>query len=64
MRRSLDPEDGLISVEELAEFLKVPVKTIYSWRHRKAGPPALRVGKHLRFRMNEVQKWLSARRLD
>jgi excisionase family DNA binding protein len=43
-------DDRLLSVEELADYLEVPVKTIYTWRHRNTGPKGFRVGKHVRFR--------------
>lgn len=42
--------DRLLSAQELAKYLEVPVKTIYTWRHRNTGPRAFRIGKHLRFR--------------
>jgi predicted DNA-binding transcriptional regulator AlpA len=39
----------------------VPVSTIYHWRGRGEGPPALKVGKRLRFRADDVLKWLDDR---
>lgn len=56
--------DRLLSVEELADYLEVPVKTIYTWRHRNTGPKGFRVGKHLRFRWRDVQTWVSERIAD
>ena len=53
--------DRLLSVEELADYLEVPVKTIYTWRHRNTGPKGFRVGKHLRFRWRDVQTWVAER---
>jgi excisionase family DNA binding protein len=55
-------EDHLWSTEELAQFLGVPLKTIYAWRHRNLGPPAYRLGKHLRFRREDVEAWLQQKR--
>ncbi len=46
---------------ELAAFLGVPVKTLYQWRYVGEGPPAIRVGKHLRYRWEEVEAWLETR---
>ncbi|MGF1618095.1 MAG: helix-turn-helix transcriptional regulator [Acidimicrobiia bacterium] len=43
-------EDRLLGVHELAAYLDVPVKTLYAWRYKREGPPALRVGRHLRYR--------------
>jgi len=56
--------DRLLSVDELADYLEVPVKTIYTWRHRNTGPKGFRVGKHLRFRWRDVQAWVSERIAD
>lgn len=56
--------DRLLSVEELADYLEVPVKTIYTWRHRNTGPKGFRVGKHLRFRWRDVQAWVAQRLAD
>jgi len=53
---------ALMSVEELAEYLGVPVATIYRWRHHRAGPPAYKVGRFLRFDASEVQAWVKAQR--
>jgi excisionase family DNA binding protein len=57
-------DDRLLSVEELAYYLEVPVKTIYTWRHRNTGPKGFRVGKHLRFRWGDVQTWVAQRIAD
>lgn len=60
------PESGrrgerLMSVQELAHYLDVPVKTIYAWRYHGEGPRGFRVGRHVRFRWNDVQTWLTER---
>jgi len=56
--------DRLLSVAELADYLEVPVKTIYTWRHRNTGPKGFRVGKHLRYRWRDVQSWVAQRIAD
>lgn len=48
--------DRLLTVAELAEYLGVPVATVYAWRHRREGPPGFRVGKYVRYRMSDVQE--------
>jgi predicted DNA-binding transcriptional regulator AlpA len=40
----------LLTVQELADLLQIPAKTIYTWRYRRIGPPAVPMGKYLRFR--------------
>jgi len=42
------PNNALLTLKELADRLKVPVKTIYHWVHRRE-VPYLKVGRHLRF---------------
>ncbi len=47
-----------LTAEEVAEYLRVPLGTLYVWRTRKRGPAALRIGKHLRYRRVDVERWL------
>ena len=54
--------DPLLGIEVVAEYLGVPVATIYAWRKNGYGPRAFRVGKHLRWRDSEVQAWLEKQR--
>jgi excisionase family DNA binding protein len=49
---------------EVAEYLQVPVKTLYRWRYAGEGPPAYRVGRHLRFHWSDVEGWLASRGTD
>jgi len=54
------PAERILLAEELAERLRLPVKTIYSLT-RKACPrpiPFLKAGKFLRFRWSDVERWL------
>ena len=39
--------------------LGIPIRTIYSWRTRGRGPRALKIGRHLRFRRDDVDAWLA-----
>ncbi len=57
----MEPLDQLLTVEDLAAYLEVPVATVYAWRHRRQGPPGFRVGRHLRFRWSDVQRWIDER---
>ena len=56
--------EPLISAQELAEYLDVPVATVYAWRYRRQGPPGLRVGKHLRYRRIDVNDWINGQLED
>ena len=50
----METHKPLLTVQDLATYLDVPVATIYAWRHRHEGPPRFRVGRHARFRWNDV----------
>jgi excisionase family DNA binding protein len=55
----MEVTDKLWSVDEVAAFLGVPVETLYRWRKRRYGPPAGRVGRHLRYDPAAVRAWFS-----
>lgn len=48
----------LWTVQDVADYLQVSVQTLYSWRVQGGGPRARRVGKHLRYRSEDVITWL------
>lgn len=48
-----------LSPQELADWLGVPVKTVYVWRQTGNGPRAFKVGKHLRYRRADLESWLN-----
>lgn len=50
--------DALMNTEELARLLNVPIGTIRDWRLRGTGPPGLKVGRHVRYRVVDVERWL------
>lgn len=50
----------LWTVQDVSEYLRVPVQTLYSWRSQGSGPLARRVGKYLRYRPADVEQWLEA----
>ena len=52
--------EDLLTVDELASYLKVPRSWVYS-RTREKGPdsiPRIACGKYIRFRIQEVMDWL------
>ena len=58
-RLGLEP---FLDVRELAEYLGVPVSTVYEWRTHGRGPAAYRFGKHLKFTVTDVQDWVQQQR--
>ncbi len=53
--------DPLLSPEQLADYLGVPIKTVYRWREHREGPAGFRVGRHLRYRQRDVDAWIGER---
>ena len=53
------PLDGvLMTAREAAAYLRVHVQTVYGW-HATRGMPAQRVGRSLRFRKADLDRWLA-----
>jgi len=55
---------SLATPEELSAYLGIPIGTLYSWNHRGIGPKATKVGRHLRYRWQEVDAWLDTQTAD
>jgi predicted DNA-binding transcriptional regulator AlpA len=41
--------------------LGVPVGTLANWRSARTGPPFVKVGRHVRYRIGDVDEWVAAR---
>lgn len=48
----------LATAQEVAEYLGVPVATVYNWKYRGNGPKLIKVGRHLRARWEDVDAYL------
>ncbi len=53
--------EPLLSVEQLAQILGVPEATVRQWRYLGTGPRGIRVGRYVRYRPSDVQRWLDER---
>lgn len=54
--------DPLMTTAQVAEYLAIPLQSLYMLRHRKQGPPAIRLGTGtIRFRKSSVDAWLAER---
>ena len=51
-----------MSPYEVASYLGVPLRTVYRWRTRGDGPRGYRVGRHVRYRVGDVERWLERHR--
>jgi excisionase family DNA binding protein len=54
----------LLTPKEVADRLSVPLATLYSWRHRRQGPPALKVVGSLRYSAEDLDRWIADQRKE
>jgi excisionase family DNA binding protein len=48
----------LLTAQEVAERLKVPVKTLHQWRKNGWGPQGKKLGVRVVFREKDVDAWI------
>lgn len=53
-------DDEMLTVEEVARFLRVPKSTVYKLA-RVGELPASKIGKHWRFLRRDIHEWLHNR---
>jgi excisionase family DNA binding protein len=61
-RNAVAPKAHLLSPEDLAAYLAIPLKTLYRWRYHGEGPASYRVGRHVRYKPEDIEAWLDGRR--
>ena len=54
----------LLSITEVSEALGLPVATLHQQRRRNvgAGALALKIGRHLKWRPDDLERWLEEQR--
>jgi len=52
------PVNGLLTIDEVAAWLRLEKGTLYQWRAHRKGPRARKVGRHLRYEAADVRAWL------
>lgn len=56
---TLGPEYMLLTVDEVAALIKVPVPTLIAWHRDPArGPACVFIGESMRFRLSAVRAWI------
>lgn len=50
-------EERHLTPEDLVERFGVPISTIYRWNYMGTGPRYMTVGKHVRYRLTDVESW-------
>lgn len=54
--------EPLLTAEDFAAYLGIPVSTVRDWRSDGQGPCGVWVGKHLRYMASDVRAWLAEQR--
>jgi excisionase family DNA binding protein len=55
----MNGEDKIMTLEEVAKYLRVKPQTIYTWAQEKK-IPAAKLGKEWRFKKSMIDKWFDA----
>ncbi|HVD79981.1 MAG TPA: helix-turn-helix domain-containing protein [Propionibacteriaceae bacterium] len=55
---TLHADDELLTIQEVADLVRVPVATLRYWRHLGTGPRSFRIGRSVRYWRTEVFAWL------
>jgi excisionase family DNA binding protein len=51
-------EDKIMTIDEVADYLRLKPQTIYTWAQEKK-IPAAKLGKEWRFRKSIIDKWFN-----
>ena len=54
--------DRLLTADQVAQHLQISRRALYEMRYQGGGPPAIKVGRRLRFRRREVEAWIDEHR--
>ncbi|MCA0378115.1 MAG: helix-turn-helix domain-containing protein [Actinobacteria bacterium] len=51
-----------LTQREVADLLRVPVRTVEDWRLTRSGPPWVKLGRHVRYEQAELLVWVKEHR--
>lgn len=54
------PPDSRLTTAETANYLGVRADTVAYWRMRGNGPPFLRIGGRINYRIDDLDAWIAA----
>lgn len=63
MSPSLPPDHEILTLEEVAHYLRLKPQTIYKWAQERR-IPAVKLGKEWRFRRSVLDRWLDEQMLS
>lgn len=52
--------DNLLTPSEVSGSWEIPIATLAQWRYKGIGPRYVRVGRHVRYRSADLERWLES----
>ena len=62
-RKTLD-RDKHLSPEDLAHRQGVPLQTVYGWNKTRTGPDYMKIGRHVRFDVADLDAFIARGRVE
>lgn len=53
-----DTEPRYVTTAEAAEITRIPEPTLRHYRHKDAGPPSVKIGRRIMYRLDDLHHWL------
>ena len=53
-----------INENKAAEVMDVKIQTLRNWRHLRKGPPYLKLGRCVRYKIDDIKSFMEAHRID
>lgn len=57
MELAKDTASNFLSVDDLADRYGVSPATVHTWIYKRTGPRSYKIGRHRRFRLDDVLAW-------
>ena len=57
-------ESRCLDTRQAARYLGLHYQTLCNWRMRRVGPPYLKLGKRCVYRLDDLEAFMKARRID
>ena len=51
-----------LSSEDLSNEFRIPLPSVRRWRYTGLGPPGVKLGRHVRYRREDVDRWIEQRK--
>lgn len=61
---SLIPSSALLTPQEAAEYLRTKDRTLERWRHTGGGPPFVKIGRRVCYKLTDLDTWLAHQRRE